>query len=137
MTSLSISSKAARVLLTIMLGFTLSLVYVSTCEAKTLFTYSGKAIQSKESKSTATISSGKTCKVKHTQTRVYNKKGTHLTVAIQKQQLFGWSTVGSTSYVNDVTNKVYSTYCTAGTYRLYFQSSEAKYKFNISGKFYY
>ena len=125
------------IVLACLVSFVLSLSFVNSAEAGTLFTYSGKGIQSKASVNTASLSSGKTCYVQHSQTRVYGQSGTTLKVSVQKQSGLSWDTVGSRSFLNDVTNKTFSTYCSKGKYRLYFQSSESKYKFNINGKFYY
>lgn len=133
----SAAKTVPRIVLALLLAFILSLSFVSAAEAKTLFTYSGKAIQDKASASTATLSSGKTCKVQHTQTRVYPQKGTTMKVSVQKKSGIGWSTVGSSSFVNNVTKGSFSTYCSKGKYRLYFKSSNSAYKFNINGKFYY
>lgn len=137
MNSSSAAKTAPKVVLALLLAFVLSLSFASVAEAGTLFTYSGKAMQNKASNSTATISSGKTCKVQHTQKRVYPQKGTTMKVSIQKKSGLGWTTVGSRSFVNDATKSTFSTYCSKGKYRLYFKSSNSAYKFNINGKFYY
>lgn len=123
--------------LSIVVAFALSISLAGIAEATTLFTYSGSGIQNKASVKTAYLSSGKTCSVNHTQSRVYAQSGTTMNVAIQKQSGVGWSTVSSRNYLNDVKNQVFSSYCSAGTYRLYFKSSDSRYPFNISGSFYY
>lgn len=137
MSALSAAKAIPSTILALLLAFTLSLSFASTAEAGTLFTYSGKAIQNKASNSTATISSGKTCKVQHSQKRMYPQKGTTMKVSIQKQSGLAWTTVGSKSFVNDISKSTFSTYCSKGKYRLYFKSSNSAYKFNINGKFYY
>lgn len=104
--------------------------------AGTLFTYSGTGIQSKASVSQSYVS-GSNCTVKHTQTKVYSGASYGMKVSIQKDQGWGnWSTAGSKTFYNNVSGSTFSTYCSSGTYRLWFETTNAGYKFNISGSFY-
>lgn len=77
---------------------------------------------------------GKTCTVNHTQTRAIKQKSQQMQVFVQRKDGLGWSDVGSRTFYND-TSGSFSTYCSTGTYRLYFYSGSAYDKFTISGSF--
>lgn len=124
-------------LLSIIFSVLLSMCLLSTvANATTLFTYSGSGIWSKPSVSTAQLSSGRYCSVNHTQTRVYGRNA-QLTVSVQRKDDWNWISVGQKTFYNDVSNSKFTTYCSSGTYRLYFSATSADQACNINGSFYY
>lgn len=131
------TSSIKSAILSVLLAFMLALSFTSIAEAKTLFTYSGTHIIDKESIKTATLSKGKTCKVRHTQKREYASGGANLLVEVQRKAgKFTWKTVGSRTFSNDVSGVTFSTYCSKGTYRLHFKASGVINRFSINGSFY-
>ncbi len=120
--------------LTLMCAVALATFAVATTAfGATLFTYSGSGIWSLPSQKSAYVN-GKTCTVNHTQTRAIKQKSQQMQVFVQRKDGLGWSDVGSRTFYND-TSGSFSTYCSAGTYRLYFYSGSAYDKFTISGSF--
>lgn len=99
----------------------------------TLFTYSGSGIWSLPSQKSAYVA-GKTCTVNHRQKRAISQKNQQMLVSIQKKNGLSWTDVGSRTFYNDASGS-FSTYCSAGTYRLYFYSGSAYDKFTIRGSF--
>lgn len=125
---------AIALALALIMGF----VFIPAAYAQTYFTYSGTGILGKASVNTTTLSSGKTCYVKHTQKQVTDTGRTQ-SMTVRIEQYIGlnrWQTVGAKTYPGNKTNQVFSTYCPKGTYRLWFQSTNMVAKFNISGSFY-
>lgn len=104
--------------------------------AKTLFTYQGWRIWDKPSVKTAYISSGHNCTVKHTQTKNYGRN-VQFSVLVQRNTGWKWKTVGQKTFFNNVTGSKFTTYCSKGTYRLYFSAPTADQSCDISGSFYY
>ena len=126
-------SIVGKVSLALVLAMVLS-VFASAAMAETLFTYSGTGIWTKESANTAYVS-GSTCSVNHNQTRNNKGTGRQMTVYIQRKDGLGWTDTASRTFYNE-NGGVFSSYCSAGTYRLYFYSGFAHSKFDIYGSFY-
>lgn len=125
---------AIALALVLAMGF----VFAPAAYAQTYFTYSGTGILGKASVNTTTLSSGRTCYVKHTQKQVTDTTRTQ-SMTVRIEQYIGlnrWQTVGAKTYLGNKTNQVFSTYCPKGTYRFWFQSTNMVAKFNISGSFY-
>lgn len=124
-----------KLLCSVLACLTLSSALAVPAQAKVLFSYDGTGIWSRPSVRTAYVNN-KTCKVNHTQKRkITGNNYQQMTVYIQRDAGFGnWTNVGSKTFKNDATGS-FSTYCSTGTYRLYFYSGSGYNKFNIKGTF--
>ena len=73
--------------------------------------------------------------VDHHQSR--NNKGVdrQMTVYIQKLDGLDWEDTASRTFKNE-NGGTFSSYCSSGTYRLYFYSGSAYSKFDVYGSFY-
>ena len=98
------------------------------------FSYEGYRIRAQPSVGTAAIMRKTTARVRHNQRKKYSQDNMGMTVYVRRKEWWGWSIVSSRSYKGN-TSGTFTVTCSKGTYKLFFESNDPLYTYDIWGSF--